>query len=286
MRPNFDAHRAAVERLLLDSLENIQVLLISTFFAFVALGIVCLLQRKIVILRAYRFKDFVTFAYMALIGVFAYRFLFQASLAFLPAQEAFIINYTWPAMVVLCAVVVLRERATPGKLIAMAFSFLGVVIIATKGHLVSFELSVKGIGLALAAAVAYGLFSALTKRQNYDRLASTTLYYGFSLLYALVVTVATSHFPSLSLSQLGGLAWLGIFPSGLAFLCWGLALKHGDTASMSNMIFITPFLSSIYVYVLIGEPILASSLVGLAVILLGIVVQSRVRTRRDQDERV
>ncbi len=272
------ASTAAVAKLLLDSLGNLQIVLFSTFFGFVVLAVASLAQGKLHLVCSYTLKDFLTLGFMAFIGVLAYLLLFQASLKYIPAQEAFVINYTWPVMVVLCAVVVLRERLTIGKLIAMVASFFGVVIIATQGHIVSLELNAHGIALALGGAVAYGLFSALGKKQNYDRLASTTLHYGFACLYALVLTVTTSHVPSISLTQFAGLAWLGIFPGGLGFLCWSLALKHGDTATMSNMVFLTPFLSAIYVYFLLGEPITVSSIIGLAIIVGGIVIQPRKST--------
>ncbi|MGI8647597.1 MAG: hypothetical protein DLM55_00790 [Acidimicrobiales bacterium] len=272
------ASAAAVAKLLLDSLGNLQVVLFSTFFAFVVLATASVARGKLHLLRSYTSRDFLNFGLMAFIGVLAYRFLFLASLEYMPAQEAFVINYTWPVMVVLCAVVILRERLTVGKLIPMAASFLGVVIIATKGHIVSLELNAHGIALALSGAVAYGLFSTLGKKQDYDRLASTTLHYGFACLYALVLTVATSHIPSISLAQLAGLAWLGIFPGGLGFLCWSLALKHGDTAAMSNLVFLTPFLSAIYVYFLLGESITVSSIIGLMMIVGGIVIQPRKST--------
>lgn len=272
------ASTAAVAKLLLDSLDNLQILLFSTFFGFIVLAAASVARGKSALISSYRPRDFLNFGLMAFIGVFAYRFLLLASLKYLPAQEAFVINYTWPVMVVLCAVVILRERLTLGKLIAMVASFFGVVIIATQGHIVSLELNAHGIALALGGAVAYGLFSALGKKQNYDRLASTTLHYGFACLYVLVLTVTTSHVPSLSLTQFAGLAWLGIFPGGLGFLCWSLALKHGDTARMSNLVFLTPFLSAIYVYFLLGEPITVSSIIGLIVIVGGIAIQSRKST--------
>lgn len=55
---------------------------------------------------------------------------------------------------------------------------------------------------------------------------------------------------------------------------WLLALKYGDTAKISNLIFITPFLSLVYIYFLLGEKILLSSVIGLVLIVLGIVIQS------------
>ena len=43
---------------------------------------------------------------------------------------------------------------------------------------------------------------------------------------------------------------------------------------MSNIILLTPFISLVYIYFLVGEKILPSSMVGLAVIVLGILIQS------------
>ena len=74
--------------------------------------------------------------------------------------------------------------------------------------------------------------------------------------------------------ELLGLVWLGAFTSGFAFVFWFLALKYGDTAKMSNIILLTPFISLVYIYFLVGEKILPSSMVGLAVIVLGILIQS------------
>ena len=82
-----------------------------------------------------------------------------------------------------------------------------------------------------------------------------------------------SSVPSLSLSQLVALSWLGIFANGLAFVFWFKALRYGDTAKMSNIVYTTPFLSLIYSYFLIGEDILFTSLIGLLFIVLGIVIQ-------------
>jgi len=53
-----------------------------------------------------------------------------------------------------------------------------------------------------------------------------------------------------------------------------LALKHGDTAKISNLIFMTPFLSLIYIHFLLGEKVLLLSIVGLVFIVAGILIQS------------
>lgn len=271
---------AAVTKLLLNDLTNMQVLFFSTFFASAILIFICLLQGKLSIIKKYTPKDYAIFAFMGLMGVFLYRFFLQAALQLMPAQEAFIINYTWPIMVVVFAWFILKERMTGRKVLGLLLSFIGVAIVVAKGDFSVLAFSADGVLCALAGAVVYGFYSALGKRQHYDKYTSTAFFYIFSFLISAILLLSTSHVPALNLGQIGGLIWLGIFPSGLAFVFWLLALQHGDTAKISNIIFITPFLSLIYIYFLLGENILVSSIVGLAVIVAGILVQStNIKTR-------
>ena len=265
---------AAVSKLLLHHLSNSQVLFFSVLFASSFLLLTSIAQGKLAIIRSYTVKDYAIFAAMGFTGVFLYRFFLQEALTLMPAQEAFVINYTWPIMVVLFAWPILKEPMTPTKLCGLLLSFIGVAIVTTKGNFSVLSFSLNGIIFALSGTVVYGLYSALSKRQTYEKYTSTTFFYIFSLVYATVLLLTTSNIPSLSAGQLGGLLWLGIFPSGLAFVFWLLALQHGDTAKISNLIFMTPFISLIYVHFLLGEKILVSSLVGLTVIVAGILVQS------------
>ncbi len=266
---------AAVGKLLLVNLNNLQVLFFTTLFAFFSLFAIVLLQRKKAIIKTYTKKDYFTFAYMGLLGVFLYAFFFYGALQILSAQEAFIVNYLWPIMVVVFAVLILKEQITSRKILGIICSFLGVAIVIAKGNFFVLQFgNVLGILSAIAGAVVYGLFSVLGKKQDYDKFVSMMFYYFFSFFYALIAVLLFSEIPAISVYQLFGLLWLGIFASGLGFVFWFLSLKHGDTVKMSNMIFLTPFISLVYIYFLVGEKIFISSIIGLIVIVAGIMIQS------------
>src|SRR3989344_5777342 len=268
------ASTAAVSKLLLVHLDNLQVLFFSTLSASISLLIISIAQGKFAVVKTYTPKDYAIFALMGFIGVFLYRFFLQAALLLMPAQEAFIVNYTWPIMVVIFAWLILKEKMTPKKVVGLLLSFIGVVVVTTKGDFSVLNFSIGGVFFALAGAVVYGFYSVLVKRQTYEKFTSTTFFYIFSFIFSTIALLLFSNVPSLSLNQLGGLLWLGVFPSGLAFVFWLLALKHGDTAKISNLIFMTPFLSLVYIYFLLGEKILFSSIFGLVVIVVGILIQS------------
>lgn len=58
---------------------------------------------------------------------------------------------------------------------------------------------------------------------------------------------------------------------GITFIVWLSALKKSQTtAHISNLIFLSPFLSLIYIHFLVGEEILLSTIAGLALIIAGI----------------
>ena len=61
---------------------------------------------------------------------------------------------------------------------------------------------------------------------------------------------------------------------GLAFVTWSYALKLTDnTSKVSNLIFISPFLSLWFVHIFVGEDIYMTTWIGLVLILAGLTLQ-------------
>lgn len=265
----------AVIKLLLKDLNNIQVLFYSTFMATIGLLLFVLCQKKISLIKEYKIKDYWIFAYMGFIGVFLYHTFVYGALMFSSAQEVSIINYLWPILAVIFALFLLKEKPTIKKFAGILLGFVGVYFVITKGNLFTFSFSgIKGPSLAFIGAICYGLFSILGKKQKYDKLVSIMFYNAFGLIFVLLTILLFSNIPSINFNQFLGLLWIGVFTQGFAFLFWFLALKYGDTTKMSNMIFLTPFLALIFIYFLLDEKILFSSIIGLILIIFGIIIQS------------
>ena len=73
------------------------------------------------------------------------------------------------------------------------------------------------------------------------------------------------------------MAYNGIFNLAIATTTWALALESGKTAKVSNLAYITPFLSLVWAAVFLKEQVRLSSVLGLVVIVLGILVQLKDR---------
>jgi len=66
---------------------------------------------------------------------------------------------------------------------------------------------------------------------------------------------------------------------GLAFACWMMAMRLSvNTARVGNLIFLSPFVSLVFIHYLVGERILVSTYLGLALIVGGLILQ-QYRTR-------
>lgn len=73
--------------------------------------------------------------------------------------------------------------------------------------------------------------------------------------------------------QMAGFLWNGIFTVAIANVFWVLALNKGKTAKISNLAYITPFLSGIWTSIFLKESITVNMIIGLTVIVAGIFIQ-------------
>lgn len=270
---------AAVSKLLLNTLDNLQLLLLTTFFATVVLCGITILQGKLSLLKKFSIRDWLVLGGVGGIGIFLYHICYFGGLQFLPAQEATIINYLWPLTTVIIAIPLLKESLSKQKFAAVLLSLLGVWLVISEGDIFSFQFSsAVGIALSLSAAVLYGLFSVIGKRFKYDTTISMLVYCAASFVLSLIAVLLFSSIPSPTVSDWLGTFWLGGISIGLGFWMWFLALQKGDTAKVSNIAFLAPFLSLVFVYLLLNEQILWSSVAGLVLIVAGIFVQSTRKT--------
>lgn len=271
---------ATVGKIVLKNLSNFQILFYISFIAFVSLFIISWKKGSLNQVKSYTKRDYFNFAYMGFIGVFLYDIFFYGALMHAPAQEVFIVNYTWPVWVGIFSCILIKEKFSIKKAIAIGMGFVGIYLVVSKGKMnVAVEIgNMKGYAMALMGAVCYGIFSVLGKKHNYDKFLSMMFYYAFTFIYISIYLCIFYYIPTINFKEFLGLIWLGAFSGGIASVLWSLALKHGDTFKMSNMIFLTPFISLIYTHFILGDRIYVSSFIGLLFIIIGILIEKLVNT--------
>ena len=270
---------ATVTKLLMGSLSSMQVLCISAFFAGLFWLATNIVTGNIKKLKAYSPKDWLKTLCIGLPGTFVYYLLFYTGTDLMLASQAFIINYLWPIMSVVFACVILKEKLTVRKCIAIGMSFLGVVIV-TGGDLAHFNSqTLLGAGCCVLAAVSYGLFTALNTKSGYDKRLSMMVFYFESCLLTFSILAVQGQLPKPETVQVLGMAYNGIFTMAIASTGWAIALESGKTAKISNLAYITPFLSLVWTAIFLKEEIRWTSLVGLIVIVAGILIQLKEKEK-------
>jgi len=271
---------ATISKVLLGSLNQYQVLCVSAFFGALALFGVNLCTGRLKRLKSYRPKDYLHTLSAGLLGNFFYYVFYYAGAARMPASQAFIVNYLWPIMSVVFACILLKEKITGRKAAAFAMSFLGVVTVAG-GDLLQFDGKILlGMALCAAGAVCYGAFTALNKKWDCDAQLGMMLSFCVSFLLSLLLNVCSGTKWSLNGAQIAGLAWNGVCCMAGGSVCWALALAGGSTAKISNLAYITPFLSLVWVALFLKEMPTLWSVAGLLLIVLGIFIQLK-KTPKD-----
>lgn len=264
---------ATVAKLLLGAFSGVLVLCISSLFAFLFLLLKNIFTHNIKKLKEYSLKDVAIMTLIGLPGILIYNLLYYIGAAVMPASQAFIINYLWPIMSVIFACILLKEKLTLRKIIAILLSFLGVVIVAGGGASGFSAATLYGSAFILCAAVSYGLFTALNQKFQYDKNISLMFVYGATFIVTLAIVLIGGEPIKLDLFSVLGFAWNGVLVMGVANTAWTIALESGNTAKISNLAYITPFASLIWTSIFLKEKISIFSALGLVIIVLGILIQ-------------
>jgi hypothetical protein len=77
-----------------------------------------------------------------------------------------------------------------------------------------------------------------------------------------------------STDHLIGAVYIGVAEMAIAFLLWSKALKMAEnTSRVSNLVFISPFISLVLIHLILGESIHSTTYIGLLLIVGGLLYQ-------------
>ena len=264
----------------LQYLTPLQLVTLATFFSWCFFAIRLSAPERWSALRVTSSKARATGLLVGWLNPGLYYLALFAAYDRLPAQEAMAINYSWGITLALLAAPLLRQRLSLGALLAACISYSGIVVIATRGAPLSLDFAQPlGVGLALLSTLLWSLYWVINTRLSLD--PEVNLFLNFSgalpLLLALLWWSGTP-FPALWQGWAGGL-YVGLFEMGLAFVLWMGAMKAtNSTLQISSLIFLSPPLSLVLIWVIAGEPVKATTLIGLMLILFGLWLQRRAES--------
>lgn len=271
-------------KLTLSYLNPGMLLLIATFTAFIFLGMVVVVKKKITMLQQLTFKQTLNSALMGLFNPFLYYLVLFEAYSRIPAQEGVALNYIWPVVLVIFSIIFLKQHITLLSVLAIIVSFAGTVVIAVHGNFTELKFSnTTGVILAIGSAFFWASFWIINMKDPREAIVKMFVNFGFGAAYILSWNIYKHNIIVPTFNGLAGAIYIGIFEMGLTFVLWLTALKLSiHTARVSNLVFISPFISLILVSFFVGEKILLSTIAGLAIIVLGIVIQQYSQWREQR----
>ncbi|MFO7577500.1 MAG: DMT family transporter [Pelovirga sp.] len=269
---------ATAFKLSLRHFSPIELLLYSGSFSTLLLGAILLYQGKLHLALQCSRREYLLSIMLGLFSPFLYYLILFKAYDLLPAQQAQPLNYTWAIVLSLLAVPLLKQKIRWQQWLALVVSYCGVVVISTEGNPFSLQFtSPLGVALALISTVIWALYWIFSTRDQRDPVVGLFVNFLCSFPFVLGYYLLTEEIRRPPLEGLLGAAYIGTFEMGACFVFWLLAMKLTDnTARLSNLIFLAPFLSLVFIHFLLGEEILAATFFGLILIIAGLLCQ-RIR---------
>lgn len=223
-------------------------------------------------------RELAYFALLGFLGITFHQWLQSTGLQTAQATTTAWIVATTPVFMAILGWLVLRERLGWLGAAGIAVAAGGVLLVVTGGDLAALargRFGTSGDFLVLISAPNWAVFSVLSRRGLLQHPATRMMFYvmAFGWLFSSVLFFfgpGVGDIASLKLDGWLGVGFLGIFCSGLAYIFWYDALQALPTAQAGAFVYLEPFVTVLVAALVLGEPLLAASLLGGGAILAGV----------------
>lgn len=262
----------------LGELDILPMLTIASLTSTFILLIVVLTGKKTHFLWLTTRKELLNSAILGLINPFLYYLILLKAYQLLPAQVAQPLNMIWPIILVFLSVPILKQKIEKKSYLALFVSFTGVYIISSQGRLFNPGHSdLTGVLLASGSSVFWALYFILNVKDERDEGIKLLLNFVFGSIYLILAMFISGKWPiETGLKGAAASVYVGIFEMGISFFFWLKALQMArTTAKVSNLVYLSPFLSLVFVHYILHETVYYTTLLGLILIISGIFIQNK-----------
>lgn len=211
---------------------------------------------------------------MAATGIATFAIAFNYALVYASATQGALIYALLPAAVALAAVMFLREKLPARRIAGIVISIVGVSVVVLAGEVDrSSPRPVLGALWMIGAVVSWAAYTIFAKRlADVDQVITIALVSLFGMLMIApfaAIELAETSWRTPSLQSWGGILFLGIVASALAYIAYGWALRELDASLVGALINLDPIVGVITAVIFLGEALHGGQVVGGAVALVG-----------------
>ena len=183
---------------------------------------------------------------------------------------------TAPTFSAIVAYLILREKPLLNWYLGTSVTIIGIVLVGTANGVEGFNL--LGILLASIAGLGFAIFNVIC-RKSLEKGASdiwvTAQTFGIAAIASAPFLFTESPVWLTTRNGILTTLWLGIFTTSVGYILFMYGLKRIPSSLAATVVLAEPATATILAAVVIGEPLVAQSYLGIATVALGILYISR-----------
>ena len=222
-------------------------------------------------------KDIPLFLALGIVSILFFTCCYFTAIRLMTMSTAAILLYTSPIWVMILAIIFLKEKITPQKVIALILAFMGCVLVSGFGG----KVTAVGILVGLGSGLGYGLYSifgtvALKKYSPFTVTCYTFLIAGAgSILVANPIDLADKISKADSKIGLFGFVLLtSVVTAVIPFLLYTLGLNRTTAGKAAVLATVEPAAATLFGFFVMKEKVGPVAICGIALVFLAIIVLS------------
>ena len=271
----FGGMAAAVTRFIIDAADPVAIAVFRFGLGFLILLPVALALRC----RWPRGRDWIGVAALGVMFYGVFFVVYAEALVYTTAARGSLAISTLPVLTMIVAALLKKEKLTVRKSVGVFVAMSGVAIALAAGLADAPAQAWRGDLIMTAGMLSMALYNVLSRpfmqRSSPLGYATAGMAFGGGLNTLLVLQGGGFEaVASFGAAQWAGVLYLGVFAGALGFYLWVYALERATPTRVANTITVSPIAAAALGAVLLGEPIGASLLIGIAAVALGIYIAS------------
>jgi len=259
-----------VTRIALETVPPITLLFFRYVIASIALFALTRIKNKCMRIKR---EDWKYFLFIGAVGYFVSVGAQIVGTKYAGASVASLINATNPIFITFFAVLILKERLTRSKLVAMVTTLVGAYVILGGAQTVG---TTWGIAFSMGSVILWSLTSVSVRRitRSYDPIVLTT----YAILIAVVCALpfaclelyVVPHGEIFSTQNMLCFLYLGVICTALPNILWNKSLSLVEASTCSLFYPLQPLVSVLLGVTLLGEQVDLKFGIGAILIVGGI----------------
>lgn len=227
-------------------------------------------------------RDWLTLAWLGVIGHFLYQYLFIGGLARTSVANSSLLLAATPVVIALLSAVVGQDRISRFHWLGAILSMAGLYIVVSRDASMS-DHSLTGDLMVLGAVLCWAVYTLIAGHLMIRHSPVGVTGISMALGTGLYLTVSWPALRRVPWSSLSVGTWAAIIYSGLFALCvaytiWYVAVRQIGSARTSVYSNLIPLVAMLTAVVFLGEPLSASKVLGACAVLVGVALTRVGRT--------